>query len=172
MPGFTHSQSNWRRVIICLGPSSTSELVTMTFVREGMVDLRDSAFFKHPRVLSLWGSEQFPAAQCTYTDSMDSWEDPAPLWHERSHLGSSNHARILNYCCSPTRFHKSTNDNSLAGLGILNSCVFVRIHLCHYHHLHECFSISISVINCTVILHIVHCSAINLPWCERSTAAA
>lgn len=42
MPGFTHSQSNWRRVIICLGPSSTSELVTMTFVREGMVDFPET----------------------------------------------------------------------------------------------------------------------------------
>lgn len=42
MPGFTHSQSNWRRVIICLGSCSTSELVTMTFVREGMVDFPET----------------------------------------------------------------------------------------------------------------------------------
>lgn len=74
-----------------------------------------SAFFKHPRVLSLWRSEQFPAAQCTYTDSTDSWEDLALLesW-EKSHW--------IFKPCKNTELLLFTN-NSLAGLGILNSCL-------------------------------------------------
>lgn len=120
---------------------------------------RDSAFFKHPRVLCLWGNEPFPSVQCTYTDHTDAWEDPALLRGERGHFGTSNHVRILNHHYSPTCFHTNANDNSLVRSAVLNSRAFVGLPVFSssfapkFYYVHQCQWVDCDTPYCALLSH-------------------